>query len=414
MTILNSSVAVTAPPRKFNYGWVVVAASTLLIAITYGLMYSYSVFFKPLADHFGWDRATVSVVYSASLVIRGAFAVAIGWLADRYGPVKISIFCGCMVALGLVLSARATDLWQFFLTYAVIEAIGLSGAFGIGTAVVSRWFRQNRGLALAIVSTGSGLGTIFLVPVSERLVSAMSWSSAFQVCGLAAGAIMIAAAFLLRAPPPNRAPDHVHAASPAAEPLQSETTLGSALKDARMMMLLSVFLLFFFCNQIIMVHLVNYATDIGISALVAATFISIIGAVSIGGRLLTGTGAEKIGINNTLILTHLFLVVSYIGLIFLRPAWSFYLFAVVFGFTYGAEVPLIPLFISRFFGTRSMAALVGLVLFIGNIGGALGPWLAGRIYDSTQAYHWAFIAGLVGAAISLSLALGLKRLSRAR
>jgi MFS family permease len=414
MTTPNSPATPAAPPRKFFYGWVVVAACTLLIAITYGLMYSYSVFFKPLADNFGWDRATVSVIYSASLIIRGAFAVAIGWLADRYGPVKISIFCGFMVALGLFLASRATDLWQFFLTYAVIEAIGLSGAFGIGTAIVSRWFTQNRGLALAIVSTGSGLGTIFLVPVNERLVNALGWSSAFQVCGLAAGVIMIAAAFLLRAPPAARPPDHVHVISPLQGSPPHETTLGSALKDQRMLLLLSVFLLFFFCNQVIMVHLVNYATDIGISALVAATFISIIGAVSIGGRLLTGTGAEKIGINNTLILTHLFLVVSYIGLIFLRPAWSFYIFAVVFGFTYGAEVPLIPLFISRFFGIRSMAALVGLVLFIGNIGGALGPWLAGRIYDSTQAYHWAFIVGLAGAAVSLSLALGLKRLSWSR
>jgi MFS family permease len=408
------SEKVAQQPRKFFYGWMIVAACTLMIGITYGLMYSYSVFFKPLADYFSWDRATVSVVYSASLIIRGAFAVGVGWLADRYGPVKLSIFCGVMIALGLVLASRATDLWQFFFTYAVIEAIGLSGAFGIGTAMVSRWFTKNRGLALGIVSTGSGLGTLFIVPGNERLISALGWSHAFLVCGITAGVVMIAAVFLLRFPPSNTPPAHVHPAGHAAGISPTEATLASALKDTRMMLLLGVFLLFFFCNQIIMVHLVNYATDIGIAPLIAATFISIIGAISIGGRLSAGAGSERIGINNTLILTHVFLVVSLVGLIFIRPLWSFYTFAVVFGFTYGAEVPLIPLFVGRFFGTRSMATIVGLVLFIGNIGGALGPWLAGKIYDATQAYHWAFIVGAIAAAVSLSLALTLKRQSRVR
>ena len=100
------SIQPATPPRKFYYGWVIVAACTLMIAITYGLMYSYSVFFKPLADYFSWDRATVSLVYSASLVIRGAFRLGVGWLADRYGPVKLSVFCGFMIGLGLVLSSR--------------------------------------------------------------------------------------------------------------------------------------------------------------------------------------------------------------------------------------------------------------------------------------------------------------------
>ena len=79
-----------------------------------------------------------------------------------------------------------------------------------------------------------------------------------------------------------------------------------------MMLLLGSFLLFFFGNQIIMVHLVNYATDLNIAPLIAATLISIIGAVSIAGRLLTGVGSERIGINNTLILTHIFLLVSFV------------------------------------------------------------------------------------------------------
>jgi MFS family permease len=374
-----------------------------MIAIAYGLMYSYSVFFKPLAEYFNWDRATVSAVYSVSLVVRGAVAIGIGWLADKYGSIKVVVFCGFMLGLGLVLSSRVKELWQLYLTYGVIEAVGLSGAFGIGTAMVSRWFTENRGLALGIVSTGSGLGTLFIIPATERLINALGWSQTFLVYGVTAGVVMMTTAFLLR-PAPRPAFAGSNTAAPPAG-----ITLGQVIKDSRMMLFMGAVLLFFFSIQIIMVHLVSYATDVGIDPLVAATFISVIGAVSIAGRLLTGIGTDKTGIYNILIFTRIFLVVSFICLVFTRTLWSFYLFAVIFGFPYGGEIPQVPLFIGKYWGTKSMATLVGLNLFVITIGGALGAWGAGKIYDATHSYQGAFIAGGVAGLISLLLILILRR-----
>ncbi len=128
------------PTRRssFSYGWVIVGAVSVIIGVSYGLMFSFSVFFKPLAEYFSLDRATASLIFSASLIIRGTAAIGMGWLADRYGARKMMVFCGFMVGAGLVLSSYTQTLWQLFITYAVVEAIGLSGAFGIGTAVVSR------------------------------------------------------------------------------------------------------------------------------------------------------------------------------------------------------------------------------------------------------------------------------------
>jgi len=187
--------------RSTGYGWVIVAACGLMIFITYGLIYSYSVFFKPLAESFQWDRATVSLIYSLATIIRGAAAIGTGWLADRYGGRKVMIFCGVMIGAGYLLSSQIETLWQFFLTYAVVEAIGMSGIFGIGTALVTRWFVKNRGLALGIVASGSGLGTFLIVPSAERLVAAMEWGPAFVVIGIAAGSLMVIGALLLRPPP---------------------------------------------------------------------------------------------------------------------------------------------------------------------------------------------------------------------
>ncbi len=399
--------------RKFFYGWVIVAASTLMIAITYGMMYSYSVFFKPLADYFNWDRATVSLIYSVLLVIRGAFSIGIGWLADRYGPIKVSVFCGFMLGLGLVLSSQVHTLWQFFITYGVMLAIGLSSAFGIGVATASRWFTKNRGLALGIVSSGSGMGTLLIVPVTERLINAFDWSRAFIICGVVAGILMIASAFLLRPAPKSalsvdKKPSALKSDTNAVSP-RTEATVIQVFKDSQMILFMGALFLFFFGIQIIMVHLVNYATDMGINPLVAATLISIIGAASIAGRLSTGVGADKIGLHNTLILTPVFLIIAFICLIFTSSLWSFYLFAIIFGFAYGGEVPQMPLFIGKYWGTKAMTTLVGVNMLVISVGGAIGPWMAGKIFDATRSYQGAFIAGALAGLASLILVLKLKR-----
>jgi len=409
VNISDRNAKLSSTHNRFSYGWIIVTASALMIGVTYGLNYSFSVYFKPLADHFGWDRATVSFIYSSSLIIRGGVSIGTGWLADKYSVRWVMIGCGFLMGLGFLLSSQVTELWQFFLTYAIIEAIGLSGTFGVGTAIVARWFTKNRGLALGIAASGSGLGTLFIVPGIERLIAAVDWSQAFIVCGIVAGILMITAAVFLREPhrqlTASYSSDNIN--------LQDQSvSIKEAFKDTRMLLIALSFLFFFFGIQIVMVHLVNYATDTGIDPLISATFISVIGAVSIAGRLSVGLGADRIGIINSLLLTRGFLVLSFLLLLFTNSTWSFYMFAVLFSIPYGGEITQIPLVIGRYFGTRSMATLMGVNVFVVTIGGALGPWLAGKIFDLTGSYDWAFIAGAVAAVFSVGMVLLLRNQDR--
>jgi MFS family permease len=384
------------------YGWVIVAASAMMIFITYGLNYSYSVFFKPLAGLLNGDRATISLIFSLSMIIRGAAAIGTGWLADRYGARKIMVFCGLMMGAGYLLSSRANAMWQFFLTYAVVEAIGMSGTFGISTALVTRWFTRNRGLALGIVVSGSGLGTFLIVPGVERLINAIKLSPTFFVIGIAAGALMVIGALLLRSPP-----SETSTASEALPP--AGASLSEAVRDARLYMVMACFLLLFIGTQIVMVHLVNYATDNGIDPLVAATFIGVIGIASIASRLSMGVIAEKIGLYWGFLLIGVSLALSFVLLLFTRSVWSFYVFTLLFSIPYGGEVTQIPLVIDRYFGTRSMSTLVGMTVFAIGVGGALGPWLAGKIFDLTGSYNAAFIMGAVIAVVAMGVVFLLKR-----
>ncbi len=374
-----------------------------------GVMYSYGVFFKHLANDFGWSRAATSGVYSLYMISHGSFAIAMGWLVDRFGPAKVTAFCGFVAGLALVLTSRITALWQLYLTYGFMLGLGLSAYYVTGASTVVRWFIKYRGLALGIMTSGIGLGILILVPVAERLITAFGWSVAYLVLGLVTWVVIIPVSLFLRRDPKEKGVSAYGAHQSSALPdIDQETkirpatleigiTMRAATRYKTLWLLSAVFFLFNFCLQMVMVHLFNYATDIGISSLIAATFISIVGIGSVTGRLLMGAASDRIGSHNAMLICCSILAVTLTFLIFARDPWMFYLFAIVFGFAYGGEVPQIPVLIGQFFGLRAVAALIGVVVFGATIGGAIGAWVGGQVFDVTQSYQLAFaIAAVVG------------------
>ena len=386
--------AIGSNQGRAGYGWVVLAVCTVLITMAYGLMFSYGVFFKPLASHFHWDRAQTSAVYSLSMLLRGVFAILVGWLADRFGAKILLLACGIIVLIAFVSSSLVHSLWQFFMAYGVLLAIGLSGAYGISTSVVAKWFNRRSGLALGIASMGSGFGTLIVVPLSAKLIEAYGWSTTFVIYGVGGGVLMVAAALLIREP--NARTD---ADTPAHK--AGNVSLREALRQPELYLISIVMFCFVFCAQVVIVHLVNYATGLGVPISGAAAIISLIGLVSIGGRLITGYWGDKIDVLNLMLIAPMVTMASFIILIFFRSAAAVYPFAVVYAFAYGAEVPLVPMVAKRYFGTKSMAALVGVFLCAGGLGGAAGPLVGGWTFDETHSYRSVFVIGTVLLAIVL-------------
>ena len=172
--------------RTLFYGWVIVVACMGIMAMHTGLMYTYGIFFKHLTADFGWSRGATSGVHSVFMITHGLFATGMGWLVDRFGPAKIMTFCAFIAGLGLVLTSQIQALWQLYIAYGVIFGIGASGGFITTMATTARWFVKRRGLALGIVASGAGLGTLLLAPISERLIDSFGWSLAYIVLGAAA------------------------------------------------------------------------------------------------------------------------------------------------------------------------------------------------------------------------------------
>ncbi len=409
----------TVTRRTIFYGWIIVAACLVIMSMNTGLMYSYGVFFKHLLADFGWSRAATSGVHSLFMVTHGLFAIGVGWLADRIGPAKIMAVCAFIAGVGLALTSQVNALWQLYVTYGLIFGMGESAGFVITMATTARWFIKRRGLALGIVASGAGLGTMVIAPVAERLIAAFDWSMAYFILGVAIWATMIPSALMLRRDPAGKGlrPYGTNEAVTAmdSEELKkahaAETGIGlkTAAQYKQLWMLFVVFFMFNICLQMVMVHLVNYATDIGIASLIAATFISIIGIGSFIGRLLMGAASDRIGANNALLICCIIMMTTLVLLIFTRELWMFYLFAIVFGFAYGGEVPQIPVLIGQFFGMRAVTALVGVIIFGSTIGGAFGAWVGGQIFDVTQSYQLAFTIAAVASFIAIMFTLILKK-----
>jgi MFS family permease len=181
-------------------------------------------------------------------------------------------------------------------------------------------------------------------------------------------------------------------------------TLQDAIHTRALWIQILLFLSFNICVQLVMVHLVNYATDLGITSFIAATIVSVIGIGSIVGRLTMGIVADRIGNKKALIISCSLLLASLILLMFSRELWMLYLFAVFFSFSYGGDVTLIPLLISQFFGLTSMMTLTGVISTGTRLGGALGAWIGGSVFDMTHSYIIAFGISIMAGIFMLLIA----------
>ena len=405
-----------SPPVPF-YGWVVLGAGALVLVLQGGLHYGFGVFFKPLSESFGWSREATSGVFSLYAIVQGIAAMILGGAADRFGYRKVILPAAFLLGLGFALNSRITAIWQLYLTYGLLIGVSYSAFFPVANSAVVRWFTRHRGLALGILMSSGAAGTALFMPIIERLIFNYGWETSFLLLGLLIWLIMIPCSLLIRFPRGASAQeplkDHLKsledARSRKSRHGESTIILKSAFCSSSLWMLVGVFALISFPNQLVMVHLINYATDIGIAAFIAATFVSTLGIAKAAGALVMGGLSDRIGSSNVLMISVLGMVAGMIWLPFAREVWMFYLFAIWYGFFMGGMGPMMGTQIHLFFGSQAMATLTGVLVFSLLVGGSTGVWAGGRIFDVTGSYQPAFGLGVLMCFLALGLSLGLRR-----
>jgi MFS family permease len=390
--------------RRLFYGWVVVGASAVIVCIGMGAMFSLGVFLKPMADGMGWSRGAISTVALLNWVAMGLGSFFWGALSDRLGTRGVALAGGALLGLGLVLSSQVQALWQLYVTFGFLVGFAVGAFYAPLTSTATKWFTARRGLAVALVSSGIGVGILAIAPLARALTSLWDWRVALLVIGDLAWLVIIPVALLIREQPAAMGTAAMGGAARTGREYSTREVLAAPA-------FWGIALTHFACcaaHSGPIFHMVTHATDQGIGAMAAATALGVSGLSSILGRIGGGVLADRVGIKPTL-LTGLAMQAAMIVLyLFVRDVGLFYLLAIVFGVAYGGVMPLYALLTREYFGERVMGTAYGAVFLISTLGMGLGSWSGGWLYDHLGSYAWLYGGSFVIGAVAVVLALSFR------
>ncbi len=357
--------------------WVVVWATFVCLAVIFGVSYSFAAFFENFAKEFSAQRADVSWIFGLCGLVYFVLGAGGGMLADRWGPRLVCMMGMVFIALGLFLTSLAQNLTTVYLSYGLLVGLGIAFVYTPSIASVQPWFTKRRGLASGIASSGVGAGTLILPVFVSYLLTEVDWRNALQLMSVGVLLIGLTAGFLLK-----RAPNLSGSTSGVLPGL----TLSDALKTASFKWLYLGTLLGAPVMFIPFAHISAAARDAGVPDAQAVGLVGLIGIGSLVGRFAIGWLADRIGRIKTLMLMQCLMGLSYLIWALAQDLWTFALFAIWFGLSYGSIVSLLPAICMDLFGGRAVSAIIGTLYTGAALGNLLGPVLAGQVFDMTQSY----------------------------
>jgi MFS family permease len=400
---------------RFFYGYVLVAVSFLLQIIGWGAYNSFGVFFNPLMNEYGWSRAGISGAASVSFCMYGLSSILLGRLNDRVGPRLIMTVSGIFLGVGYLLMSRLTSLWQLYLLYSLLVGIGISGTDVVLLSTIARWFIRLRGRMSGVLKVGSGVGMLIMPLFTNWLITAFGWRTALFVMGIVALILFIGLSQLLVRDPARHGlrPDGDGRVAAEIGPAgETGFSLRQVLKSLQLWLICTAYFLLLVCVFTVLLHIVPHAIDLGIPRGGATRVLATIGGLSIAGRFIMGFSSDRIGNKWALAICYGFLCVSLGWLLLADRLWMLFVFAIVYGFAHGGFFAVMSPLTAEFFGTASHGTIFGMIIFVSTIGGAIGPLLAGYVFDLTGSYRVVFLGLPLISTVGLGATLMLRSPAR--
>lgn len=381
--------------KSIHYaGWGVLAAAFTGVMVSFApiVPYTFSLFLDPLHAAFGWRREAMEGAFALAAITVALVSPLIGILLDRFPPRRI-ILPGILVfAVALAALSRLTPhIVQFYATFFVLGLVANATAQFAYTRTILTWFTTHRGMALAFLLTGSGIGSILIPPLTEWMIQHHGWRSGFLLLGGIALLGLPLTAFLVR----NR-PE----AAIARVEQRDETgmTVAGALRTAAFWILAFITILSAFSENGLVTNLASILTQHGVLAATAALALSVRGGAGIIGRLGIGFAIDRVSPERIQSFVLGLAAAGTLILAFAGSAWTALIGAAVLGVGLGSEADVGPYLLARYFGRRHFSVLYGLTWTAYAIGGATGPLWIGHLYDRAGAYLPRFIVYLAAVA----------------
>ncbi len=397
----------------FYYGWVIVGIASITMTLVYGVRHSFSVFFPSILDEFGWSRGSTSIMLSIHVLAYGLLAPVAGTLGDRWRPRRVMPMGIVILGLAAASCSFAHRLWHFYLIFGIGTPLGLAFCgWPMLSPALNNWFTKRRGLALGIGQVGGGLSFAYGV-FAEFVISELGWRMAYVVVGLSLMALLLPLYLFLfyyhpkekgLAPNGAREPQAVRSDGPPQKsPELGEWTVGAAMHTHPFWLL--VISQFFFWGigcYLILAHQVKFAEDAGFSGMFAASIFALYGMFMAAGQILSAI-SDRIGREWTVAVAGVLTIGALFALISVTDTskpWLLYAYAVCFGLGSGLYSPTVFAGAADIFHGPHFGAIGGFILTGMGIGGVIGPWLGGYLYDVTGSYRLAFSLSIACFALS--------------
>jgi MFS family permease len=385
------------------YRWVIVAIGALMTCIAIGAMFSLAVFLPPMSETTGWTRAGISSAMTLNFLVMGVSGFGWGLFSDRFGARPAALIGSVLLGVALVVASRSPTLLFFQLSYGVLVGVAAGAFFAPMISAVTGWFETQRGLAVALVSVGIGVAPATVSPLAAWLVGSYDWRFAMLVIGLLATAILLPVSFFVRNAPTEGQAAAVDGATPSVAP--ANTSLSKVFSSPQFIILAGVYFLCCAAHSGPIFHIMSYAITCGISSMAAVSIYSVEGIAGLGGRLLLGVAADRLGVKGVLVTGLLVQALAIGSYLFVNELGEFYALAIVFGAAYGGVMPLYAVLAREYFGQQVMGAVLGGIGLTSSLGMALGPLAGGWIFDRFDVYDWLFIGSFAIGIAAMLIAL---------
>jgi len=399
----------SSPPGKprIYYGWLIVGSAWLMFFLSSAV--AVSIFFKPILETFNLSRAALSGIYTLALLFYAAATPFLGRLIDRFGPRFMLFICLGTQTLSSFINGMSANLWHIFFARCMLEIKGLQSS----QVLINRWFVKKRGQAQAIAATGMTIGAMVLSPLSQYLVLAWGWRETMFFWAGVTFIVLLPLTLLVRNTPgdkgflpdgepvsvpikvePPAISDHGHPSSGITR--VSGHSLSGAIKLVSFWLLAATQLICGIGCGFVMTHIVIFATDMGYSAMIGASLLSVEGGLNLVGVLVTGHISDRHARNRVLAVTHVVRSLSFFTVVVFivgggASLWILYLAMALFGLGWFTTSPLTSGLAADLFGNRSMGTIIGVMLSCHTVGTALGAYAGGVTYEFTGSYYWFFI-----------------------
>jgi MFS family permease len=408
MTIPSTAEQSVAARTDWRSPLVIVLGGCLIAMLGFGPRSALGFFLTPLSAANGWGRDVFGLAIAVQSLLYGAAQPFAGALADRFGAQRVIIAGALSYALGIFLMAQASSPAMLYLSAGVLVGFGLSGcSFNLVITSIAKVVPETwRSMVFGAGTAAGSFGQFLFSPLGVGLIDAYGWRTALEIF---AGLLLLIIPLTLLVAKRRSAPAHAGVRSPAALPAQTyRQALSEALHHRSYVLLVLGFFTCGFQLGFVTVHLPSYLIDRGLSAQVGGWTLGLIGLFNIIGAMTSGWLGSRVPKRYILSCIYFSRALAVIGLVTLPATPTVALvYGAVTGLLWLSSVPPTSGLVAVMFGTRWLAMLFGIAFFSHQVGGFLGVYLGGFIYERTGSYDivwWLGVMfGLLSAIINLPI-----------